>query len=157
MTITTRRIAIASLSEPISDNSDRNIMAMSTLIASDQWLIETGWDGKSIGDLQIFRNLACGPNGLRMLEDPPKGKDGKPLLDENGKQIPGAPKKDEWVWWGGVPFAKVKWYRFDKEAHVTPLTTGDDTLPFNLPSHVESKEESRKAGKGGAPRAENPG
>ena len=60
-----RRLARASLETPVSDPTDRNTMPMSTLLSSDQWLLETSWDGASIGDVQVFKNAACGHNGVR--------------------------------------------------------------------------------------------
>lgn len=119
MKITTRRLCYAALSEPISDSTDRNMMAMSTLIEDWNWLFETSWDGCVIGDIQIFRNTA------------PKG------------------QKEEWVWWGGVPRGKIKNYKFTPDHRLTPQTLEEDEgLPFELPN-AERKAKPDQAGKGG--------
>lgn len=146
--ISYRRIATASLTDAINDPTDRNIMAMSTLIASDQFMHETSWDGSTIGDIQIFRNLACGPNGNRMPTDE-KGPNGKPLLDADGKPLM---KPDEWVWWGGVPRGKIKSYRFVPDQHLVPNTL-DEGLPFELPKkpkNAQRQEKPEQAGEGGS-------
>jgi hypothetical protein len=108
-----RRLSDVSLDTAISDPSDRNYMAMSTLKSIDsdppneQWLLETSWDGDAIGDVQVFRNLSVGHNGLRML-------------DKANKPLP-----DSWVWWGGVPRGKVKSYRFAVREEIKPQTVKD--------------------------------
>lgn len=139
MRITYRRLASASLTDPINDPGDRNVMPMSTLIASEQWLLETSWDGASIGDVQIFKNASCGQNGLRINVDSEE-------LDERGKKKQ-IPKLDEWIWWGGVPRGKIKSYRFTPEEHPQPLTL-DEGLPFELPN-AERKAKPDQVGKGG--------
>lgn len=140
MRITHRRLASASLEHPINDPADRNVMPMSTLIASEQWLLETSWDGASIGDVQIFKNASCGQNGVRTTIDSDE-------TDERGrpKQIP---KPDEWIWWGGVPRGRIKSYRFTEEEHPRPMTM-DEGLPFELPN-AQRKEKPEQAGKGGS-------
>lgn len=120
MTIIHRRLASAQLEATVSDPADRNTLPMSTLIGIDaeppnyQWLLETTWDGSSIGDIHIFRNLSCNPNG-QMID--PK-------------------KKNEWIWWGGVPRGKVKAYRFAADDVPVPETGG---------KYAQRKAESTKA------------
>ncbi len=122
MTIVTRRLKSASLVDPVNDPSDRAIMPMSTLLATEEWLLECGWDGFSVGDVQVFRNQNC-LNGHRA-----KTPDGKPM-------------PDVWVWWAGVPRGKIKSYRFVDGTEIQPQT-------LNLPFDAERKEESRQSGKG---------
>jgi hypothetical protein len=129
MTTVVRRLKSAALVDPVNDPSDRAIMPMSTLLATDEWLLECGWDGFSIGDVQVFRNENA-KNGFRA-----KGPDGKPL-------------PDVWVWWGGVPHGKIKSYRFMDDADIQPQTM--EPMPLELNLHAERKEEPRQAGKQGA-------
>ncbi len=119
-----RRLATASLESPISHPTDRNEMPMSTLIGSDQWLIEAAWDGFAIGDIQIFKNASCGQNGNHLMKAHPK------KVDERGKPLE-VPVPDEWVWWGAVPHGRIKSYRFHEDEHPQPQTVG---LPFELPN-----------------------
>jgi hypothetical protein len=130
-----RRLATVSLSEPISHPTDRNEMPMSTLIASDQWLLEVAWDGSSIGDVQIFKNASCGQNGAHTMVPHPK------KLDERGKPLE-VPKADEWKWWGAVPHGRIKSYRFHEDEHPQPMTVG---LPFELPN-AQRKAKPDEAG-----------
>jgi hypothetical protein len=100
MTVTTRRLALAALDTPVMDATDRNIMPMGTLIASEMWLIEVPWDGARIGDAQVFINRACNPG--------------------NGAKEPGA--DDRWEWWTGVPASRIKNYRFLDTDRPSPQT-----------------------------------
>lgn len=122
------RLASANLEVPVYDPNDRSEMPMSTLIASDRWLLETSWDGASIGDIQVFKNTQCGPNG-------------NSLVDTKGRKVAA-----QWVWWGGVPRGKIKSYRFLDIADRQPVT--DEGMPFELPN-AQRKEESRQARKEG--------
>lgn len=133
-----RRLASASLTDPINDPADRNVMPMSTLIASDMWLLEVSWDGTEIGDVQVFKNKSCAANGERKVSE---------KLDRDRKPIP---VEDEWVWWGGVPRGKIKSYRFVDQGQIRPMTV-DEGLPFELPKKNAQREEKPvEAGKGGA-------
>ena len=128
------RLSSASLEIPINDPNDRSEMPMSTLIASDKWLLETSWDGASIGDVQIFKNAKCDVNGnaLRHIEGKKKGQKVDP----------------EWIWWGGVPRGKIKSYRFLDGANIRPATVEDVGMPFELPN-AQRKEEPRPTREGG--------
>jgi hypothetical protein len=95
-----RRLSLVCLESPVNDPSDRSILPMSTLIASEQWLLEASWDGVAIGDVQIFRNANVGPTG-------------QPIVEGMGP---------EWEWWGAVPRGRVKSYRFEDGAGIKPLT-----------------------------------
>ena len=121
---THRRLSSVSLDTAISDPLDRGTMPMSTLIASDLWLLETSWDGESVGDIQVFKNAACGQSGVRVGPE------------------------DKWVWWAGVPRGKIKSYRFVELEPILPMTTHDEGLPFELP-RAERKEKPDQAGKSG--------
>ncbi len=144
MKLSYRRLARVSLDTPVSDPLDRNTMPMSTLIESDFWLLETSWDGAAIGDIQVFKNAACGQNGVRMKDDKKKGVDGLAL-----------DRPDEWVWWAGVPRGKVTSYRFADQEHPVPQTVGQEALPFELdpPANAQRKEKSLEAGARGGPSA----
>jgi hypothetical protein len=107
---------------------------MSTLIASPLWLLETTWDGLSIGDVQIFKNENCTHSGV-------------PVLDPDGKTLP-----PDWKWWNGVPCDKVKNYKFIDTSMMVPRTVEDPGMPFEL-GNVQLKEESGQAGKGKPARA----
>lgn len=119
------RIKLATLKDAISDAQKRQLMAMSTLISSDQLLIETTWDGSAIGDLQVFLNEATGPNGQRLVNR------------VDGKDVPVA---DKWVWWTGVPRENVKNYRFADEEILEPQTVN--------PFHAQPKQEPASPSKG---------
>lgn len=142
MRIIYRRLACAALEHPINDPLDRNVMAMSTLIASEQWLHEVPWDGMGIGDVSVFRNKAFAHNGTRMTKPGDE-------VDARGRRIE-VPLEDEWVWWSGVPRAKIKSYRFLDEDCPLPQTIPDPELPFELPNrNAQRKEKSDQAGEGG--------
>lgn len=97
MTIEVRRLKSVCLTEQIGDPADRSVMAMSTLLANEEWLLECSWDGERIGDVQVFRNASAA----------------------NGRHpTPGS----EWVWWGGVPCGKIKSYRFEDGEYISPMT-----------------------------------
>jgi hypothetical protein len=128
------RLETASLEVPVSNPKDRQEMPMSTLIASDRWLLETSWDGASIGDIQIYSNSECTHAG-----DAKVYQDGK----NKGQKVPPV-----WTWWGGVPNGKIKSYRFLNAADVRP-SSEDEGLPFS----AQRKEEPRQASKAGAPAA----
>ena len=114
-----KRVIYAGLSEPISDSTDRSMMAMSTLVDDPTvFLYEAPFEDGRIGDIQIFRNLNKDPKG-----------------------------EPDWKWWGGVPAAKIKSYRFAPEDALSPDTV--DGLPFELP-HAEREAKPVEAGKGGA-------
>ena len=106
-----RRIAVAALTETVSDPEDRYVMPMSTFVASDEWLGEVSWDGCHIGDLQIFHNANV-RNGHRTADG------------------------DVWVWWNGVPAAKVKSYRFAEAGDIRPMTV-------NAERETESRSPAR--------------
>jgi len=128
------RLAVAQLTDPVSDPTDRNVLPMSTLILSDAFMTEVSWDGCTIGDAQVYKNRNCNANGVKMK-------------DASGHDLP-----DDWMWWAGVPRAKIKSYRFADSTNMKPQTVADPGLPFELPN-AQRKEESRQAGKGSSPRA----
>lgn len=139
---THRRLAYVDLDTSISDPVDRTIMPMQRLIGVDgdppnhMWLIETSWDGASIGDVQVFRNQNCSHAG-------------NPATDKDGEPLPA-----NWVWWGGVPRGRIKSYRFAAGDVTLPMTLGDDVIPFELPkTDAERKEKPGSLGKGGPARA----
>ncbi len=131
------RLASAMLDVPVSNPDDRSEMPMSTVIGSDRWLVETSWDGSSVGDLQIFKNTECGPSG-----DAKVFTEGK----KKGQKVPPV-----WIWWGGVPRGKIKSYKFLNAADIQPATVEDEGLPFELPN-AQRKEESGQARTEQAPR-----
>jgi hypothetical protein len=139
MKLTHRRLSSVSLSDPVSDPSNRSIMHMSTLIASDLWLLETSWDGSSIGDIQVFINRACGQNGVRMTVPGTE-------VDARGRLVE-VPAPDDWAWWRGVPKGKVNSYSFVEEDVPAPATVEDVGLPFELPN-AQPKAKPDQAGKG---------
>ena len=132
------RLATASLEKPINNPADRSEMPMSTLIASDVWLIETSWDGASIGDIQLFKNAKVTASGdaLRHLEGKKKGQKVDP----------------DWIWWGGVPRGMIKSYRFADGTNIRPSTEEDAGMPFELTSG-QRKEEPRPTREGQPPPA----
>ncbi len=106
MNITYRRLAQVSLSEAITPIAgDRDAMGISTLIDGPDWLVEAAWDGHALGDIQAYRNENC--------------REGHRKVDANDVPLP-----DKWVWWAGVPFNKVRCYRFVAEdvAAQAPMT-----------------------------------
>ena len=127
------RLSSASLEVPVSNPFDRSEMPMSTLIASDRWLLETSWDGASIGDVQMFKNSECDPNGNALVHTEGKKK---------GQKV-----TPVWSWWGGVPRGKVKSYCFLDRVGIAPQTVEDEGMPFELPN-AQRKEESRQASEG---------
>lgn len=133
-----RRLAYACLETHVSDPGDRNTMPMTTLIGIDAtppnhlWLIETAWDGASIGDIQLFKNESCGPSGQLTM-----GPDGKPV-------------PNKWVWWGGVPRGKVKSYRFANADGAIQPQTAEDVPPFEF-TRAQREAKSRQTGPGATP------
>jgi hypothetical protein len=128
-----KRLSYVSLDTPISDPADRATLPMSTLIGSEQWLIEAAWDGSSIGDVQIFRNMNCNVHGARLHHG-----DGTIMVED-------------WHWWGGVPRGKIKGYKFWDAKTLTPMTT-DEGLPFELPN-AQRKAKPLQVGPGSGDRA----
>ena len=118
MSVVYRRLQSASLVDPVSDPSDRYELPKSTLIATEEWLLECAWDGVAIGDIHVYKNKNF-RNGQRL--DP----------------------KDDWSWWAGVPRGKVKSYRFevDDAATMTPSSLGSGA------PHGERQKEPGSAGK----------
>lgn len=109
------RLSHVNLTDPVNDPEDRYIDPMSTLIGTDDqvtWLLETTFDGSTIGDVQIYRNTNALPNG-------------KSKVDDAGKPLPAA-----WKWWGGVPRGKIRNYRFYDRSLLRPGTVEEDELPF---------------------------
>lgn len=123
-----RRIAQASLDCAINDPLDRSVMHMSTLIDSEQFLHEAPWDGMTIGDIQIFKNESCGPNGIPSTH----------TVDGKTENLPPV-----WKWWGGVPRGKIRSYRFLDAHDMVPMTLPDDPIPFEI--HGEREEKSHKS------------
>jgi hypothetical protein len=134
-----RRLVAVSFDTAIQP--DRADMPMSTGIASDQWLFETSWDGSSIGDVQIYKNAACGPNGAHIMKADAK------KVDERGKPLE-VPLPDDWRWWGAVPHAKIKSYRFHENELPTPRTVD---LPFELPNAERKAKPDEARPRGASP------
>jgi hypothetical protein len=133
-----RRLSHVSLDTAINDPSDRTVMPMQTIITIDAdppnplWLAEAPFVDGRIGDIQLFQNTNCHPQS------------GKPMQDKGGKDLPAA-----WKWWGGIPCAKIKNYRFSKEEieSIQPETVAEP-VPFELPkttTNAEREEKPRKA------------
>jgi hypothetical protein len=127
------RLASASLDAPVTNPFDRTEMPMSTLIASDRWLLETSWDGSSIGDVQLFKNSECDPSGNSKVYQ-----DGK----KQGQKV-----EPSWSWWGAIPRGKIKSYVLLFASQIRPSTVEDEPMPFELPN-AQRKEESGQARKG---------
>jgi hypothetical protein len=124
----TLRLTRVLLSEPVSDPTDRGVMPMSTLIASDQWMFEAAWDGLVLGDVHIFRNANATSPTQRILAEDGSG-----------------PLPFAWVWWTGVPRGKVKQYFLEDVGQLQPMTA--DALPFA--TDVQREAKPRQAGKAG--------
>lgn len=123
------RVSHASLSDPVADPENRQIMPMSTLVGTDdqtEWLLETTWDGSVIGDIQVFRNKNIAGNGQAMK-------------DPAGKALP-----PEWIWWAGVPRGKIRSYRLHDRSLIKPGTVEGDEI--KLPFDGKRKGEPREAG-----------
>lgn len=88
-----RRLEAAALKDSAVHPTDRYQMPMSTLLSGEEWLLETDWNGRTIGDIQVFRNA--------------NAREGRALLDGDKQPLPAV-----WTWWGSVPCAMVKTYRF---------------------------------------------
>ena len=127
------------LTDQASDPEDRyTTMPMSTLIGTTdqhEWLLEADWDGARLGDVQIFRNKSVLGNG-------------KLRTDEEGKRA-----ADEWVWWGGVPRGKIRWYRFFDRSDMKPGCLGEDVLelPFNAQREAKARTPRQGETRGGEP------
>ncbi len=85
--------------------------------------MEAAWDGHAIGDLQVYRNQNV--------------KEGHRKQDDSG------PLPDRWVWWAGVPYSKVRCYRFVSEevAAQIPVTLA---LPFDGKREAKSGQAAQK-------------
>lgn len=124
------RLSVVALDTAINDPNDRTILAMSTLIATDEWLLEAPWNGHHVGDVQVYRNKNV-VNGKRLVDE----------VEVDGTII-SSPKPDAWYWWQAVPSGRIKSYRLADSAHLVPQTL----TPL---SDAERKEEPRKARTGG--------
>ena len=110
--MTILRLSQASLTDPAMSLEDPQRTMLSTPIASDEWLLEADWDGRSLGDLHIFRNKNA-REGQRLIDH-----EGEP--DPETGKLPYLPFK--WVWFAGVPCGKIKSYYFLPEDRPAPRT-----------------------------------
>jgi hypothetical protein len=111
------------LAEPISDPLDRSTMPMSTVIASEQWLIQATWDGSNIGDVHIFKNENTLPSGVRQEDSE------------------GVPMPYLWTWWTGIPCGKIKQYFLLDRSTVRP---DHEKLPFDAQREAKPRSPGEK-------------
>jgi hypothetical protein len=81
-TVALKRVNFVSPLGALGANNDSSTMAMSTAIASAEWLIEADYHHGTVGDVSLYRNI-----NLTI-------KDAKP----------------EWQWYAGIPTANIKAY-----------------------------------------------